>query len=80
MVPDGAFYPDGAFHPFYIEKVKISVFDHPGGPRGSKFLVVASLGLSNPWLIDGAPISLQFSGWCLMVPDGAFYLQPKIVL
>ena len=60
--------------------MKSGVFDHPGGPRGPKFLVVASLGLRNPWLIDGAPISLQFSGWCLMVPDGAFYLQPKIVL
>ena len=43
------------------------------GPRGPKFLVVASLGLRNPWLIDGAPISFWFSGWCLMVPDGAWW-------
>ena len=72
--------PDGAFYPFYIEKGKSGVFDHPGGPRGPKFLVVASLGQRNMWLIDGARFSLRFSGWCLMVPDGAFYLQPKIVL
>ena len=53
--------PDGAFYPFYIEKLKSGVFDHQGGPRVPKFLVVASLGLRNMWLIDGARYSLQFS-------------------
>ena len=45
--------------------MKSGVFDHPGGPRGPKFLVVASLGLRNTWLIDGARFSLRFSRWCL---------------
>ena len=63
--------PDDAFYPFYIEKRKSGVFDHPGGPRGPKFLVVASFGLRNAWLIEGARISLRFSGGCLRVPQGA---------
>ena len=64
--------PDGVFYPFHIENEKVVLFDLPGSPRGTKFLVKASLGLMKTLLIDGARFSLQFSGWCLMVPFTLF--------
>ena len=60
--------PDGTFKPFHIKKRKGGHFDHPGGLRGPKFLVVASFGLRNAWLIEGARIFFWFSGGCLRVP------------